>query len=496
MKSIVITTLLLSINLLSAQQLNEVTYEVGFSKTPNPHLEVSVTFVTDPYSEKTSFFFPNSHWGRDSLRNCLKNVRFSEKVISVKFSTDSIIQVHHRKGIDTIKLHYTIEQDVGKEINYDNFSRPIVQPNYFHVYTHSLFILPDINPKDNLKITIDWKTPNQKYHNSFGTNIKHQIIQTTRKKFEESVHIGGDYRLYTEHLKNKKISIAIRDTWIPFNDAKIITFLKEITKGLRTFWNDFDKEDYLIVVSPMNNFKGKGYKGIGLTNSFTTALSNNSYIKDKDLLQLFNHEMVHDWIGVSILNDNEEEQYWFSEGFTDYINFKLAATYSFTENRNSYFTKKLNITILELLISKSRNIKNKEITYEKFWSDYYTQIIPYKRGALFAFLLDLKICSTSKGTLKLDDFLRAILNDARKNGQKIDHPYFVSKANEFLKEDITTFFTRYIENGEDLPLQQTFDQYGLKYELTSYTNKKEKQFKNIPKLLENQDNKLLNLLFK
>ncbi|WP_438710800.1 M1 family aminopeptidase [Aquimarina muelleri] len=495
MKLNIIITLLLTVHLIQAQQPNEITYEIGFSEKPNPHLEISVIFVTDPYSEKTSFFFPNSHWGQDSLRNCLKNLRFSENITETKFSTDSIIQVYHKKGTNAIRLDYTIEQDRGKEITYGNFRRPIVQPNYFHVHTHSLFLLPDINPEDNLKITIDWKTPNQNYHNSFGTNIKHQIIQTTRKKFEESVHIGGDYRLYDQYIKNKKVSIAIRDIWVPFDDTKITAFLKEITNGLRTFWNDFDKEDYLIVVSPMNNFKGKGYTGTGMTNSFTAALSNNSYIKDKDLLQLFNHEMVHDWIGISILNDNEEEQYWFSEGFTDYINFKLAATYSFTKNRNSYFTKKLNVTMLELLISKSKNIKNKEITYEKYWSDYNTQIIPYKRGTLFAFLLDLKICSISKGKLKLDDLLRAILKDAKKNGQKLDHPYFISKANEFLKEDITPFFNRYIENGEDLPLQQTFDQYKLKYELTSYKNKKEKHFENIPKILENQDNKLLNLLF-
>ena len=67
--------------------------------------------------------------------------------------------------------------------------------------------------------------------------------------------------------------------------------------------------------------------------------------------------------------------------------------------------------------------------------------------ALFAFYLDSKIRKESGGTKSLDDLMLTIKEDAVKHQQKLNHEYFLSKANEYLKDDITPFFNKHIING-------------------------------------------------
>ena len=129
----------------------------------------------------------------------------------------------------------------------------------------------------------------------------------------------------------------------------------------------------------------------------------------------------------------------------------------------SYFIKELNIIIKALFSSPVREAPNSEINYTNFWSNRDYSKLPYRRGALFAFYLDHKIKKDSNDEKSLDDLMLAIKKDAQKNEQKITHSYFISKANEFLNEDLQPFFDKHIENGVLYNLSDIFKEFDYQF---------------------------------
>ncbi len=480
------------------QQIQQADYTLQF-RTINeiPTLQIEATFSINASDTITQLSFPDELWGVQNLRGALKNVQLMDKKGHIDFTNDTLLTIHHPRSKQQLQLSYAIVQNTTKDIDYSNFLSPIIQPTYFHALAQNIFILPKQQPEDALQVSLTWKNDPLKtpYHNSFGANTTQQKIKTTAKKFAESIHISGDYRLLPISIREKTVYIAIRGQWIPFDDARISSMLQEITTGLRTFWNDFDQDYYLVTISPMENFDGVGYTGACLTNSFATAIANNESIKQHHLTYLFNHEMTHNWTGVTIINENEEQQYWFSEGFTDYINIKTATNLSYINHKNEYFINKMNGKIRNYWMSPAKRIKNEAINYETFWSDQAIEKIPYQRGTLFAFLLDLKINYETQHKFTFQDLLQHILKDGKK-GQKLNHSYFITTVNQFFKEDLNPIFKAYIEEGEEIPFATIFQQYNISYEPKGYENSHGEVTTDIPELSVDNEQLLQKLLKK
>ena len=113
----------------------------------------------------------------------------------------------------------------------------------------------------------------------------------------------------------------------------------------RDFWQDHSQKYFAVTMTPTHQENGSSYQGSGLTNSFATSASNNDNLDPEGLVYLFNHELQHNWTGHTIVNQNEEEQYWFSEGFTDYYTLKNIAKNKISDLDGDYFIKMFNQTI-------------------------------------------------------------------------------------------------------------------------------------------------------
>jgi predicted metalloprotease with PDZ domain len=204
-----------------------------------------------------------------------------------------------------------------------------------------------------------------------------------------------------------------------------------------------------------------------LTNSFACQISNNKYTELSQLIYLFNHELQHNWTGNAIKNDNEEEQYWFSEGFTDYYTAKNISKYEIGGTERMFFIKQLNETIRNLYTSPVVDAPNSEINYDNFWVNQDYGQLPYYRGAVYAFLLDNWIHNQSNGETKLDDLMQGILQDAVKEGQKVSHAYWLSELEAYLGADAGIFFEKHIVNGEPFPLKELLEKFGYEFDLNS-----------------------------
>ena len=173
---------------------------------------------------------------------------------------------------------------------------------------------------------------------------------------------------------------------------------------------------------------------------------------------------MHNWIGHAIKNDNEEEQYWFSEGFTEYYAFKNIARNNINGLQGDYYVQEINRTIRDLYASSVMEAPNSEINYDNFWNDRDYSKLPYFRGAVFAFYLDQKIQDSSNGEKSLDDVMHQIYRDAFTKNQKLEHDYFIGVMNGYWEGDFENFFHKHIIEGKKVDLTGLFEELQLDYE--------------------------------
>ena len=426
-------------------------------------------------NENTFLLYQDKAWGQDSLHNVIHNIKLlSEKAEVVSNRDSGWYSIIHSNDAKIIEVEYTIKQDSKGDLTTWDTYRPIVTSNYFHLFSHNMFMLPKHiieDSGDDFDVTINWKGFPNDYTiaNSFGSNERIQKIDNiSEEKFHTSVFTGGDFRIHEIDVKNNKVAFIIRGDWEVFNDSTMVSMLEKTVTAQRDFWQDHTQDYFAVTMIPTILERGSSFQGSGLTNSFATNATNNKYLDVEGLVYLFNHELQHNWTGHIIKNDNEEKQYWFSEGFTDYYTIKNIAKGKIHKLDDSYFIKEFNGFVKALYTNPVREMPNNEMTYDNFWSGKEgIQKLPYRRGAVLAFYLDNKIKQDSNGEKSLDNVLLDFKNDALKNGQKITHPYFIETVNKYLKEDIKPFFDKHIEEGKLYDLENIYKAFDFHFEPTS-----------------------------
>lgn len=446
-------------------------YEIVKSRVDSlPALEVRMQFAPDS-GEVTYIRYEDAAWGETELFKCLREVQLAAGSGSLLVEPDSSrIRIIHAQDAGPMVLSYKIVQDTPGPKDAHHTYRPIVSDSYFHIFAHNFFALPEHYRRGDspaAEISLVWTgwDPDEVIHNSFGSRERHQDLGTVPlDKFHSAIFVGGDFRIYSDRIRENELYLALRGDWIPFGDTEVMELLNETVRGQRDFWKDHSQPYFTVTMRPYPQERGSSFQGTGLTNSFATSISNNDETEIEQLAYLFNHELMHNWIGHTIENADEEAQYWFSEGFTEYYTAKNIATYGIGGRDWGFFIENLNETIRLLEASSVKDAPNSEITYDNFWKDPEYGKLPYRRGMLFACYLDLQLQAVSGGQHSLDDVMRDLLQASREEGQELTHAHFLKTANAYLPEDLTPFFDRHIVSGEALPLESLFGQLGFEYQ--------------------------------
>jgi predicted metalloprotease with PDZ domain len=464
----VLLTALLATFLFSCQQQPEsdISYQIAHVVVDSvPQLKIKMRLRAEP-NGTTTLFFPDEAWGQDGLYNSLGKMQLLNVEGAVEKDADSSrIVLMHPKGVKELEFEYFLKQDFEDEISTSKIYRPIISKEYFHVFSHNLFMVPE-NAEEHEDVLLDWSSFPAGYtvHNSFGSKEKVQLLKDQNMElFGSAIFVGGDFRVFTGDIKGNQISLATRGEWIPFKDEEVFKVLEETLTYQRNFWNDHTQKYFTVTMQPFPQENGSSFQGTGLTNSFATSVSNNDQTDIGQMVYLFNHELMHNWIGHTIKNDNEEEQYWFSEGFTEYYTFKNIAKNKINGLGGTFYIDELNRTIRDLYASSVGEVPNSEINYDNFWSNYEFSKLPYWRGAIFAFYLDQKIQKASNGTNSLDDVMHQIYDDATEKGQKLTHDYFTGLMKTYWDGDFDAVFQENIEEGQKVDLVALFNELGLEY---------------------------------
>ncbi|HBU76934.1 MAG TPA: hypothetical protein DEF18_02430 [Muricauda sp.] len=464
----VLLTALLATFLFSCQQRPEsdISYEISAVMVDSvPQLKIKMTLKASP-DGTTTLSFPNEAWGQEGLHKALGKMQLLNVEGAVEKDADSSrIVLMHPKDVEELEFEYFLKQDFEGDVSTRKIYRPIINKTYFHAFSHNMFMIPE-NAGESEDILLDWTSLPEEYtiHNSFGSKEKIQLLKDQNVGlFSNAIFVGGDFRVFNGEIQGNKISLATRGEWIPFKDEEVFKVLEETLTYQRNFWNDHSQEYFTVTMQPFPQENGSSFQGTGLTNSFATSVSNNDQTEIGQMVYLFNHELMHNWIGHTIKNDNEEEQYWFSEGFTEYYTFKNIAKNKINGLDGTFFIDELNRTIRDLYASSVAEAPNSEVNYDNFWTNYEYSKLPYWRGAIFAFYLDQSIQRISGGEKSLDDVMHQIYADVTTSDQKLTHDYFIGVMKDFWDEDFEAVFQKHIEEGQKVDLVALFDELGLDY---------------------------------
>jgi predicted metalloprotease with PDZ domain len=405
----------------------------------------------------SKIYYQNNSWGRTNRWNNIKQFEcLTPGTIVTAYRDSSFWLVQHKAGQ---KLHfkYALQQDFVGEIR--DYYLPIFQDNYFHLFAQSLFVLPEHtypDAKTALNISLVWEKFPQNWtlHNSFGHQPAKQSLYLKQSELMEGVFMGGtDFRFYPMKIQKNTAWLAIRGQWPATTDSQLVTILTKVFQTQRDFWNDHSQVYYSVSLIPVwgewtEYSKTCGITGTGLTQSFAAGGTNNPCMDDQILSYLFNHELMHNWIGKIIAIQHEELQYWFSEGFTDYYTFKnMLVNGSLSPDA---YCLKMNEDVFDPLYKSPYKSAPNYMIRDSFWLNEDLGKLPYRRGATFAFWLDNQIKLASNYEKSLNDLMLDLYREALKTAAPITDEVFLNKVQVYLNRDISSFFQKHIIVGEPI----------------------------------------------
>jgi predicted metalloprotease with PDZ domain len=168
------------------------------------------------------------------------------------------------------------------------------------------------------------------------------------------------------------------------------------------------------------------------------------------------HELFHVWNGQAITCQGQE--YWFSEGFTDYYCQVLAVRlghiseegflHNMKEACTKYLSKQGVLSLHQAGEDKSANFS-----------------LVYEGGKLVAAVLDLQIRQLTNNQMCLDDLMRRMYQRFGSTDQGYTQDDILAILQDLTGRDYRDFLADYINGTTRLPLEEAFTQAGLNLEV-------------------------------
>lgn len=427
-------------------------------------LEVAVEFY--PVTDDTTWFQLPTHlyWSSD-LERCYRNFRVEGK--GGRYTRhpqyNYVVGVISR-GAGPLVLHYEIWQNFpGEQVTLQTAGGPILQTDYVHVPGHCLLLTPlHYQSNNNYTVSIRWENlpKNWKIQNSFNAGKTQQEFLAVNLDWKNSNWVAGDFRLYQGEVLGRPVCFAIRGNWI-FEDKTLFAVILKTIETQRRLWDDAEIPYYSVTMIPFvkpgrpvpGALSTGDCLGFGRFNSFAVYASDDC-ILDK-LTYLFNHEMMHDWIGGKIDAgplDSARGLRWFVEGFSEYFALRNCWTAGFFD-RQAFFKQLNDDNFARHYASPHGEKSNLEIE-TCFYRDAECGRVPYRRGFILAFYFDCAIRHQSANNKTLHDFMLDLFGEFHGSRRTLQDRYdfFTETLGDYLGgEDPAVFLHRHAVEGRRIP---------------------------------------------
>ena len=167
---------------------------------------------------------------------------------------------------------------------------------------------------------------------------------------------------------------------------------------------------------------------------------------------LVGHEVVHIWNGKAI--NFREQEYWFSEGFTEYYSNIVSVRLGFTSE--SDFLKNLE-RACEAYLSQQGELSIREAGKNKSANNG----LVYQGGSLIAAAVDMQIREFTANQKSLDDVMRQMYREFGTTGETYTMEDVIRILSEVADKDFEPFFRKYVSGTERLPLETYLKDAGV-----------------------------------
>ncbi|HJK86428.1 MAG TPA: M1 family aminopeptidase [Candidatus Megaira endosymbiont of Nemacystus decipiens] len=433
---------LFSVQNASASSYDSITYNLSTKNIQNYILNVEI-ILKGKFQDQLILDLP-SKWAGVEYNEQIKNIQVADghklELIHRNNNEQAVITISDNQNTE-LKITYEIHQKAG---NPSDIHEAIVRHDLIHAPGYGVFATPtDLNGDDKINISINWFDLDPKWLtlSSYGTknNFRKQL---SAPELLHAVYAVGNIRLHQISIEKSPVYLSLYGKF-DLEDEQIISDIEGIIDSQRKFFDDYNFPYYAI--SLIEGDRPNSMGGTRLYNSFTAFLPKE--MDRSDYYILFAHEHLHNWIGGRIQNNKDEElNYWWSEGFTDYYA-RLIAYRSGAIDRTT-FIKEINNFLLSYYLSPVAQQPNARIKKD-FWNNYDIEKLPYYRGFVFAIYLN-DLIKKENFTKSLDDVMHDLLKETPK---KFSVGLFKKIVGKYVKNGIDKEISSFIDAGNIISLE-------------------------------------------
>ena len=397
------------------------------------------TRITVPY--ENGQYRPQDHLEILDISNSVKHYWNAEDSGSymIEHAANAFLTV-------TYKLNNALQDSLPA---LDEVYAQMLTGNYFYLIGSTFWITPEDSANKVYDIRMNWKgfPADWKFLSSFSANTSSQQINASIADFQQAIYMGGDFRIHTLLINERPLYFGIRGQW-PFSDKDVLNVINRTVSAQRSYWNDYDVDRYTISLMPMkyNSENERSLNGRGLTNTFVSVGTNTRSLGIMDLTYLYNHELMHHWLGHLLKQPDPENAYkWFFEGFTDYFTHVIMLEEGLLDS--ILFKKSFNKIFSQYYGNSSNQFPNSTLEKE-YWSSPEMQKLPYQRGLIFAFYLDESIRKYSHGNSSLKEIISTMLRETTLNKTAYSNDWLLELLKKSGGKDYSTDLQRFIMEGK------------------------------------------------
>lgn len=272
------------------------------------------------------------------------------------------------------------------------------------------------------------------------------------------------------------IQVAVHSPLESLDASFVARALKPIAYALKDFFNTLPVDHYVFLMHfeniediPYNPNGGTGalehnYSSFYYLNTSSDSNSSRHLIRD-----VATHEFLHILTPLNIHakeiqhfdyeNPKMSQHLWMYEGVTEYFSHLI-------QERSGLITRKKFMEVMRDKIMNSREYPSVSFTEmsRNILTDQYKNhfLNVYEKGALLAFLLDIRLNELSNGNISLRELMMSL---AKKYGpsKAFDDASLIQEIVAMTDPSIGDFFSRYIQGNDSLPLTLYFHKIGWDY---------------------------------
>lgn len=343
--------------------------------------------------------------------------------------------------------------------------RPLIHEGLFHLIGNAALLLPSGRAEsDPLELNIDAANVvgDGQFVSSFGPGTRLRGLSVTRGQVASALYLGGPIKLSLHNTATGQVGVVYSAMDPGFREDDLRSDVLSIIETERKFFSD-GQAWYLVslnggLAQNPSIFLGGG---TGLTNSFAMfALAGMDFSNTEQRKQfrwVLAHEYFHQWNGLTLRvasrplsKDDDAGIYWFSEGVTEFYSMRLLTRAGLQSPETSLGV--LNNKLFSYAANKKRGISAKAAG-ALFWTDPDGEQIPYLRGYLAAWYVDLALGRSSEGARSLDTALRALVERAKGESKfRINNSFLASYLTQGLTARDANRFRAFAIDGREMPL--------------------------------------------